>query len=548
MGCGASSESNTEGEIDTKVNGGVLTFSAANGGISLTGKFNTSLETDWKTNGNDIKAEPLSFTRIEDIEAILDSLSSSELFCDPDFPADNSVLFYGSHGDPRVVWKRPKDIVEEWQQPHMMVDGMTRDDIKQGILGDCWFLSSCAAVSQREKFMSKVMPKDQPLYGDGYRGVVMFRIWRFGSWVDTYVDDRLPTVDGKLLFAKCTDPTEFWVALLEKAYAKLHGSYWALEGGQTMDAMVDLTGGLAERHDIHNKDPNLFRLITQAHKSGAFIACSRKGNWKMSNKADPNGLVSGHAYTMTAMRKLTHRMGEDKLVRIRNPWGDATEWRGSWSDNDVNWNWVDEETKAELGLQSKDDGEFWMSYKDFCKHFSEITLCLTGPDFDGDGISDHPGHMETLKGEWVPGISAGGSRNSLDSFACNPQYLLVLKQADEFNPQTDDPENEGTCSIVVALMQEQTQHRQRAKIQRLQISFMIYKANDTCSNLTAQHFRYNNDCGKSGVYINFREVSNRFDLEPGNYVIIPSTFNAGESSTFVLRVFGEKSFSLKGPI
>lgn len=39
----------------------------------------------------------------------------------------------------------------------MMVDGMTRDDIKQGILGDCWFLSSCAAVSQREKFMSKVV-------------------------------------------------------------------------------------------------------------------------------------------------------------------------------------------------------------------------------------------------------------------------------------------------------------------------------------------------------------------------------------------------------
>lgn len=64
--------------------------------------------------------------------------------------------------------------------------------------------------------------------------------------------------------------------------------------------------------------------------------------------------------------------------------------------SDVNWNWVDEETKAELGLQSKDDGEFWMSYKDFCKHFSEITLCLTGPDFDGDGISDHPGYNCSL--------------------------------------------------------------------------------------------------------------------------------------------------------
>ena len=46
--------------------------------------------------------------------------------------------------------------MEEWQTHQLMIDGMTRDDIKQGILGDCWFLSSCAAVSQRPKFMKKV--------------------------------------------------------------------------------------------------------------------------------------------------------------------------------------------------------------------------------------------------------------------------------------------------------------------------------------------------------------------------------------------------------
>ena len=49
-----------------------------------------------------------------------------------------------------------QDLMEEWQTPQLMIDGMTRDDIKQGILGDCWFLSSCAAVSQREKYMKKV--------------------------------------------------------------------------------------------------------------------------------------------------------------------------------------------------------------------------------------------------------------------------------------------------------------------------------------------------------------------------------------------------------
>ena len=47
--------------------------------------------------------------------------------------------------------------MKEGEQPHMLVDGISKDDIKQGILGDCWFLSSCAAVSQQEKFMRRVI-------------------------------------------------------------------------------------------------------------------------------------------------------------------------------------------------------------------------------------------------------------------------------------------------------------------------------------------------------------------------------------------------------
>jgi len=36
------------------------------------------------------------------------------------------------------------------------------------------------------------------------------------------------------------------------------------------------------------------------------------------------------------------------------------------------------------------------------------------------------GHVELIRGEWVPGSTAGGSRNDLESFAKNPQYLLTL--------------------------------------------------------------------------------------------------------------------------
>lgn len=50
------------------------------------------------------------------------------------------------------------------------------------------------------------------------------------------MDDKLPCFSGNLeepslVYAKCDSRHEFWVALTEKAYAKLHGNYWAIVGG-----------------------------------------------------------------------------------------------------------------------------------------------------------------------------------------------------------------------------------------------------------------------------------------------------------------------------
>ncbi|KAK8727150.1 hypothetical protein OTU49_009721 [Cherax quadricarinatus] len=468
-------------------------------------------------------------------------LDEGTLFEDPEFAAEDSSIFFSRSPPKPFEWKRPHEITDE---PQLFIDGASRFDVKQGELGDCWLLAAVANLTLNKRLFYQIVPSDQG-FGDNYAGIFHFRFWQYGRWVDVVIDDRLPTFYGRLVFMHSEERNEFWSALLEKAYAKLHGSYEALKGGTTCEAMEDFTGGVSEIYDLTKAPPNLFNIMLKAYERGSLMGCSIEPDPNVVEARCDTGLIRGHAYSVTRIKYCeinTPRVsGKIPLVRIRNPWGNEAEWQGSWSDQSPEWQFIPPEEKEEIGLTFEHDGEFWMSFKDFLRNFTMLELTNLNPDSLDDediaGAVKHKWEMSVFEGAWIRGSTAGGCRNFLATFWHNPQYRITLTEVDD-----DDDDNK--CTVIVALMQKNRRSQRKLGLECLTIGFAIYHLRDPENAprpLDLNFFKYSASVARSPSFINMREVSCRFKLPPGTYCIVPSTFEANEEGEFILRVFSEKA-------
>jgi hypothetical protein len=50
-------------------------------------------------------------------------------------------------------------------------------------------------------------------------------------------------------------------------------------------------------------------------------------------------------------------------------------------------------------------------------------------------------------------------------------------------------------------------------------------------------FANNKSVGRSPAFINLREVTGRFRVPPGEYVVVPSTYEPNEEGDFMLRIY-----------
>uniref|UniRef100_A0A672ZY17 Calpain-2 catalytic subunit n=1 Tax=Sphaeramia orbicularis TaxID=375764 RepID=A0A672ZY17_9TELE len=465
-------------------------------------------------------------------------LEAGRLFQDETFPALPTSLGFNELGPNSykvrgVTWKRPTELTSN---PKFIISEATRTDICQGALGDCWLLAAIASLTLNKEVLARVVPQDQNF--EEYAGIFHFQFWQFGEWVDVVIDDRLPTRDGELLFVHSAEGAEFWSALLEKAYAKLNGCYEALSGGSTTEGFEDFTGGIAEVHELRHNNPHLFHIIQKALDRGSLLGCSIDITSSADSEAvTSQKLVKGHAYSVTAV--VEYRGAQEKLIRIRNPWGQV-EWTGAWSDSSSEWRYISDVDRAHLSPCSE-DGEFWMSFSDFLHHYSRVEICNLTPDaLTDDSFSKWA--LSKFDGSWRRGSTAGGCRNYPDSFWMNPQFVIKLEEED------DDPDDgEAGCSFVVGLIQKNRRKMRKMGEDMHTVGFAIYEVRPETNfsgqsnvHLNRNFFLRHASAARSETFINLREVCNRFCLPPGEYLIVPSTFEPHKNGDFCVRVFSEK--------
>eukprot|EP00656_Telonema_subtile_P015522 TRINITY_DN1814_c0_g1_i1.p1 TRINITY_DN1814_c0_g1~~TRINITY_DN1814_c0_g1_i1.p1 ORF type:complete len:2188 (+),score=514.04 TRINITY_DN1814_c0_g1_i1:72-6635(+) len=471
-----------------------------------------------------------------------------EKYVDTEFPAnDSSIYMKDTVADFQVARWAPLAEVYGVNFDQMVINvngGATRecreqgecpdfqpDDVKQGVLSDCWFLSALTVTAQQYPELLRTLPEQKQEGVDSgcfmqYEpdvGACAIRFWKnFKRWT-VIIDDKIPvTENNQPAFADARyaeeKQTGLWVPLIEKAYAKLHRSYEALSEGFVSDGLADLTHGIGDQYTM--TDPAVQAQIERGefwaklkswhrakHLLGAGTPDVQNGG-EEKDRPVIDGIVQGHAYAILDVEE----EGGHKLVKLRNPWANEVEWTGAWSDQSEMWT---ERMKKKLNFVASDDGEFWMSFDDFCQMFLYLFVCRIFSDSSNwvkaDPISDR----------WF-GRSAGGGPTS-SNFGNNPQYLIEADEPlDAFITLTqDDKRSVGQAFYHISLW-----------LLRSTGDRVMLPSNTNVKTRSAQ-------------YSDFRTSTVEISFEAGERcVLVPTTFDPGLEGKFSIDIYSNKPLSV----
>ena len=301
-----------------------------------------------------------------------DCAAQQTKFTDDDFPLIKAlegldkfdaanVKFDGAD----VRYSRPDEI---FGIPTVLAQRNGDAGVKQGSLGDCYFIGTIAALALKspELLMNMIM------YSDDKAGIYGIRMYHNSKMEIIVVDDLLPNIEGQsdVLFGRNFDKSQKIVSLLEKAYAKMCGSYAAIESGNMSTLMPDLLdSSVPLKMDTKGKSASyVFQYLTEKYQNGWLLSAATPSG---SDQNLVDGLAQGHAYTITKVLKAS---SGEQLIQLQNPWHRG-EWTGRFSDESNFWT---EDLKKQAKHTVANDGIFWMDVEDFIGHFDSVDACSIG--------------------------------------------------------------------------------------------------------------------------------------------------------------------------
>jgi len=196
------------------------------------------------------------------------------------------------------------------------------NDIDQGGAGDCYYLSSAAALAKTHPELFEGENSIIQKNGENYEVTLHLRESRTSKkrtpTIITVSPNVLVDKDGKPKYQGLGD-NELWAIVLEKAYAQVLGGYDNIEGGTTNEALGVLTG-----RETISLDPNSLSNEDLLKKIEESIDCqypttfSSTGTGEKEEEISFGGktqkLFQGHAYTLEKV--------EGNTIFLYNPHGE----------------------------------------------------------------------------------------------------------------------------------------------------------------------------------------------------------------------------------
>ncbi|CAF1256605.1 unnamed protein product [Rotaria sordida] len=299
-------------------------------------------------------------------------------FVDDEFPHSPSSLG-DSYSQNNFEWVRiskfcssfRNDDPTEWT----VMSSPEPSDIEQGLLGNCWLVTALSLISERPRMLQHIL-LTQNINDEG---VYLVRLCHNGLWKTIIVDDSFPCYfDDMLLFSKARR-RQLYIPLIEKACAKLFGSYSKLISGQIEEGLQLFTGAPCDHIDLENDDEPIdsdlvWAKLLSSCQANLLIGASTSRTDVNKDVYDQFKVHGNHAFSILAAHALDNDLC--RFVLLRDPHAHSC--------------YTDERVTPEV-LQilrtvhkaHRSSGAFWMEWSKFLLLFSKITISTyVGSHFD----------------------------------------------------------------------------------------------------------------------------------------------------------------------